>query len=76
MIGDVPKGAGPRCKMGFHKGQERGGLMVFTCPRCGGDFWQTNPKYRAAMERVRVAEAVNDMDEAKRIYEETTGRPL
>jgi hypothetical protein len=41
MIGDVSKGAPRRCKLGRHIGQERGGTMVFTCSRCGGDFWQT-----------------------------------
>ena len=41
MIGDVPKGAPLRCKLGRHTGQENGGTMVFTCSRCGGSFWQT-----------------------------------
>lgn len=40
MIGDVPKGAPLRCRLGRHTGQENGGTMVFTCPRCGGSFWQ------------------------------------
>jgi hypothetical protein len=47
--------------------------MVFTCARCKGDFWQTDPKYRAAMDRVRAAEDRGDMAGAARIYEETLG---
>jgi predicted nucleic acid-binding Zn-ribbon protein len=76
LIGDVPKGAPLRCRMGRHIGQERGGLMVFQCPRCGGSYWQTNPKYRAAMDQVRVAEDAGDMAGARRIFEETTGQEL
>lgn len=51
MIGDVPKGAPLRCRLGRHTGQERGGTMVFTCKRCGGDYWQPHdysPVTRAA----------------------------
>lgn len=29
-----------RCMIGRHTGQENGGTMKFTCPRCGGSFWQ------------------------------------
>lgn len=46
MIGDVPKGAPWRCKLGRHKGQENGGTMMFTCPNCGGSYWQRGD-YRA-----------------------------
>lgn len=41
MIGDVPQGAPLRCTMGRHIGQSGGGTMAFTCPRCGGSYWQT-----------------------------------
>lgn len=41
MIGDTPKGAPLKCRLGRHEGQERGGTMVFTCSNCGGSFWQT-----------------------------------
>jgi uncharacterized C2H2 Zn-finger protein len=29
-----------RCLLGRHTGQKEGGTMMFTCPRCGGSFWQ------------------------------------
>ncbi len=29
-----------RCRVGLHTGQERGGTLMFTCPGCGGAFWQ------------------------------------
>lgn len=30
----------PLCIIGRHAGQEDGGTMMFTCPRCKGSFWQ------------------------------------
>jgi hypothetical protein len=42
MIGDkVPKGAPLRCRLGRHTGQAEGGTAMYTCPRCGGSYWQT-----------------------------------
>jgi predicted nucleic acid-binding Zn-ribbon protein len=72
---DVPEGAPLLCRVGRHKGQEAGGLMIFQCPRCGGDYWQTDPKYTAAMDQVRLAESRDDYATASRIYERTMGRP-
>lgn len=40
MIGDIPQDAPRKCRKGEHIGQEKGGTMVFYCPRCGGSFWQ------------------------------------
>lgn len=74
MIGKVPKGAPLRCKLHMHIGQERGGLMAFDCPRCGGSYWQTKRKYTEAMDRVREFEAVGDDETAVRIFERTMGR--
>ena len=78
MIGETPKGAPLRCKLRRHTGQERGGLMVYTCPRCGGDFWQRyNPRMREALTKAelmvadgRVAEAV---EYAKRVTHDEAG---
>lgn len=45
-----------RCALGLHTGQAEGGTMMFTCPRCGGSFWQ-----RADMSDVtRAADAMLD----------------
>lgn len=48
--------------------------MAYQCGRCGGTYWQTDPKYRAAMERAQLAEARGDVAGALRIYEDTMGR--
>jgi hypothetical protein len=49
MIGDVPKGAPWRCRLGRHTGRENGGTMVFSCPNCGGSYWQPDdPRLREA----------------------------
>lgn len=29
-----------RCVLGRHTGQENGGTMMFTCPRCRGSYMQ------------------------------------
>jgi hypothetical protein len=34
----VPEDAPARCKRGYHRGQERGGTMGFTCTDCGGFY--------------------------------------
>jgi len=69
-IGDVPDGAPVPCRFGRHVGQENGGLLVYTCERCGGDFCQTKRLHRAlqragtlAADR-RYAEASAVVDDA------------
>lgn len=66
MIGDVPRGASLRCRFGRHTGQERGGLMVFTCPRCGGDYWQDRDDYRGALAVADAALVRGDRVAARR----------
>jgi hypothetical protein len=69
-IGDVPDGAPVACRFGRHVGQENGGLLVFTCERCGGDFWRTK-RFHRALQRAgalaanrRYAEASAVVDDA------------
>lgn len=42
MIGETPKGAPLRCKLGRHvrKGFPEEGLSCYFCERCGGTYWQ------------------------------------
>lgn len=70
MIGDVPKGAPIRCRLGFHKRKPDEGLLCYYCDRCDGTYWQDRPGARAALTAVEVAESHGNMDEAKRIHDE------
>jgi hypothetical protein len=40
-IGDVLEGAPLQCRRDRHVDREDGGLLVFTCECCGGEFWHT-----------------------------------
>lgn len=44
------------CKLGRHVGQETGGTMMYTCPRCKGSFWQTQDmSHISAAADLRIA---------------------
>jgi hypothetical protein len=43
-----------RCRLGRHIGQESGGTLMFTCPRCGGSYWQSLKHYDR-LQRVSAA---------------------
>lgn len=48
----------PLCMISRHTGQERGGLALYTCTRCGGEFRQPHfdklpAAFDAAVERLR-----------------------
>lgn len=68
-IGDTPKGAPLRCKLGRHRGQEDGGTMAFTCPRCGGSFWQPDDHSTVTAAADAMA-AAGDLDGAMRMVRE------
>lgn len=76
MIGDVPEKAPRKCKRGKHEGQENGGLMVFTCSRCGGDFWQP-ADYSAELRQGDTLIDAGDYDAARQLVADTLrpGKP-
>lgn len=69
MIGDVPKGAPLRCRIGRHTGQEKGGTMCFQCPRCGGTYWQRGD-YSAVMALADSMIERGDGDGALRVAQD------
>lgn len=70
MIGDVPKGAPFRCRLGRHRGSEppAGGLSFFTCPDCGGTYHQKKD-YSAELAAADRAIDRGDTDLARQIHE-------
>jgi uncharacterized C2H2 Zn-finger protein len=69
MIGDVPKGAPLKCRLGRHKGQSDGGTMCFTCPNCGGSFWQKRDYSAVTAQADRLIEA-GRADDAEKLVRE------
>lgn len=53
------------CMLGRHTGQREGGTMMFTCPRCGGSFWQRKD-YSAITRYADMLIALGQADEALR----------
>ena len=54
-IGDVPEGAPLQCRLDRHVGRKDGGLLAFTCERCGGEFWQTERLHHALTHAATLA---------------------
>lgn len=77
MIGDIPKRAPLRCRLGSHVGMESGGTLTFNCTRCGGTYWQpkdlsaTTARADALIAQDRSAEA---METAQREIREAYGK--
>lgn len=74
MIGDVPRGAPIRCRLGFHKPLPGAGLYIYTCARCAGAYWQRKD-YSGAVRAADRAIDRGDFDGAERIRARTLGEP-
>jgi uncharacterized C2H2 Zn-finger protein len=74
MIGDVPKGAPLRCRLGRHTGQQDGGTMVYMCPRCGGSYWQPHD-YSAVTRYADLLIANGQSEEALRFARDAVATP-
>lgn len=56
-----------------HKGQKEGGTVIFTCPRCGGVFFQRHD-FSAVTKRADALISEGQSEEALRLAREEIQR--